>query len=153
MRLLVKSLMVVSLVACVMAFCVKLNAVDRDEDHRTSNQVAEGIGDNPFKKLGRGIVNIAFGVCEIPLKIYDTDKEYGGVAACSWGVLKGIGFFIIREVVGVVEVITFPMPLPGCVDNNRNPGGWGYGPMMYPEWVIDEEHDPYNTVYKDQPIN
>jgi putative exosortase-associated protein (TIGR04073 family) len=107
---------------------------------------------DPFRKLGRGIINVGFGVCEIPMKVYDVNKEEGGLAAVSYGTLKGIGFFIAREVVGVVEIATFPMPLPGATDS-PNDSGWGYGPWMQPEFVVGPDHDIYNIIYQDLPIN
>jgi putative exosortase-associated protein (TIGR04073 family) len=107
---------------------------------------------DPFRKLGRGIVNVGFGVLEIPIKVYDVNKEEGGLAAVSYGTLKGIGYFVAREVVGVVEIVTFPIPMPGATDN-PNDSGWGYGPWMEPEFVVGPGHDIYNIVYQDLPID
>ena len=108
--------------------------------------------DNPARKLGRGICNIGLGALEIPVKIYDVNQEEGGFAAVTYGTFLGIGYFVARECVGVTEIITFLMPLPGCKADPRE-GGWGYGPIMYPEWVIDQEHDIYNIVYQDLPVD
>ena len=44
------------------------------------------------------------------------------------------------------------MPLPGCMDDPREEG-WGYGAIMYPEWVVDEQHDIYNIIYQDLPVD
>jgi putative exosortase-associated protein (TIGR04073 family) len=107
---------------------------------------------DPFRKLGRGVVNVVFGVFEIPIKIYDVNKEDGGLAAVSYGSLKGIGYFVAREVVGVIEVATFPIPMPGATDT-PNESGWGYGPWMRPEFVVGPDHDIYNIVYQDLPID
>jgi putative exosortase-associated protein (TIGR04073 family) len=107
---------------------------------------------DPFRKLGRGVVNVGFGVLEIPIKIYDVNKEDGGLAAFTYGTFKGIGFFIAREVVGVVEIATFPIPLPGATDNPSD-SGWGYGPWMQPEFVVGPDHDIYNIVYQDLPVD
>ena len=107
---------------------------------------------DPFRKLGRGIINAGFGVLEIPVKVYDVNREEGGLAAISYGTLKGIGFFVAREVVGVVEIATFPIPLPGATDS-PNESGWGYGPWMHPEFVIGPDHDIYNIVYQDVPVD
>ena len=88
---------------------------------------------DPFRKLGRGVVNVAAGALEIPMKIYDVNKEEGGLAALTYGLFKGIGYFVAREVIGVVEIVTFPMPLPGATDSKRDIG-WGirtaYGARM-----------------------
>ncbi|HPN84414.1 MAG TPA: exosortase system-associated protein, TIGR04073 family [Victivallales bacterium] len=107
---------------------------------------------DPFRKLGRGIVNVGFGALEIPFKIYDVNKEDGGLAAVTYGSLKGIGYFVAREVVGVIEIATFPMPLPGSTDSPSD-SGWGYGPWMEPEFVVGPDHDIYNIVYQDLPVD
>ena len=105
---------------------------------------------DPLHKLGRGIANVGFGALEIPMKIYDENKNEGGIAAVTHGPLKGIAFFVAREVVGVIEIVTFLIPLPGCPDDPRD-AGWGYGPIMRPEWVVDTDHNYYNIVYPDSP--
>ena len=102
------------------------------------------------RKLGRGIANLGLGALEVPMKIYDVNDEEGGFAAVTYGVLKGICYCIAREVIGLVEVLTFPVPLPGAtVDSYEE--GWGYGPLMKPEFVLDKRHDFYNIVYQDLP--
>ena len=119
-----------------------------DYDSRTDVLVAG----NPARKLGRGICNAAIGALEIPMKIYDVNQEEGGFAAVTYGTFLGIGYFVAREVIGITEIITFLMPLPGCKDDPRE-DGWGYGPIMRPEWVVDEQHDIYNIIYQDLPVD
>lgn len=104
-----------------------------------------------FRKLGRGVSNIAFGVCEIPLKVYDVNQEEGGIAAVTYGLFKGFGYFFAREGVGLAEFLSFPVPLPGMTES-PNQGGWGYAPMMLPEFIFDTEHNPYNIIYQDFPV-
>lgn len=102
------------------------------------------------RKLGRGITNLGLGALEIPMRIYDVNEEEGGFAAVTYGVLKGICYCIVREVIGLVEILTFPVPLPGAtVDTHES--GWGYGPLMRPEFVVDKKHDFYNIVFQDLP--
>lgn len=103
------------------------------------------------RKLGRGVANVGFGVFEIPIKVWDMNQEDGGIAALTAGVFQGLGYFIAREFVGVAEIITFPLPLPGC-PMDPNDVGWGYGPIMYPEFVFDITHNPYNFVYPNSEI-
>lgn len=105
----------------------------------------------PLRKLGRGMTNVAFGALEIPIKIYDVNQADGGLAAISYGTLQGAAFCIVREVVGVIEVVTFPMPLPDCPDNSLDMG-WGYGVILEPEFVVDQEHNLFNIVYQDTPM-
>lgn len=100
----------------------------------------------PVEKLSRGVANVAFGVLEIPMKWHDVTSEMGGIAGISYGTIKGVCYFIAREVVGVIDIATFLFPLPGC-PNDVNSYGWGYGPIMTPAWVIDVEHDWNNFVY------
>ena len=100
----------------------------------------------PVEKLGRGIANCAFGPFELPMKWYDVNAEMGGIAALTYGTLRGVGFIIAREVVGIVDIVTFPFPLPDCPDTPDGFGA-GYGPIMYPGWVIDVDHDWNNFVY------
>ena len=75
-------------------------------------------GDNwvmlPVEKLSRGIANCAFGPLELPMKWYDVSFQSGGIVGLTYGTLKGVLYVIAREVVGVVDIITFPFPLPGC---------------------------------------
>ncbi len=107
---------------------------------------------DPFRKLGRGIINAGFGCLEVPMKIYDVNADEGGLAALSYGVFKGLGYFVAREVIGLVEIVTFPIPLPGAVEEPRETG-WGYGCLMEPEWVVAPDHDVYNIIYQDMPLN
>ena len=98
-------------------------------------------------KLGRGISNVAFGVLEIPIEVVNVNFEEGGIAACTFGVLNGVGYFVARELVGVLEIVTFPVPLPGC-PNDPKDAGIGYGPIMQPEWIITPETNYYNFVFQ-----
>ena len=51
--------------------------------------------------------------------------------------------FIKREIVGVIEIATFFVPLPGCRPDPYE-AGWGYGPIMRPEWIITPDTNYYN---------
>ena len=106
---------------------------------------------NPIEKLGRGVANVAFGPLELLMKPYDVANEKGNIAGLTYGVFKGVAYTIAREVVGVVDIVTFPVPLPGCTDDPLD-AGWGYGPIMRPAWVVDVEHNAYNFFYNDQAI-
>ena len=80
----------------------------------------------PIRKLGRGLANAAAGVLEIPVSISNVGNEEGPVAALSLGLLTGIGRTIARTLIGVVEIVTFPVPFEKI----------GYGPMMEPEFLL-----------------
>jgi putative exosortase-associated protein (TIGR04073 family) len=109
-------------------------------------------GDNwlmwPLEKLGRGIANCAFGPAELPMKWYDVSFQSGGIVGLTYGTLKGVAYVIGREVIGIVDIITFPFPLPNC-PNERDGYGAGYGPIFRigAEWVVDADHDWWNFVY------
>lgn len=98
------------------------------------------------RKLGRGIAGVAFGVFELPIKVMEVNFEEGSIPALTFGVLEGTGYFIAREVVGVIDILTFFMPLPGCTFD-KNVEGWGYGPIMDPEWIITPETNAYGLFY------
>ena len=105
--------------------------------------------DQIARKLGRGISNVAFGGLEFPLHWYHVNYEEGGLAACTYGILRGVIGVIVREVVGIVEIVTFPVPLPGCSDVPDSPA-WGYGPILYPEWIVTPAQNKYNFIYPNQ---
>lgn len=107
----------------------------------------ENLWNRMTRKLGRGVSNVAFGALELPLRIYAVNFEEGGISAWTFGLFSGIGYVVAREVVGVVEIITFPVPLPNC-PNDMYDTGAGYGPILTPEWIISPSTNAYNFVYK-----
>lgn len=110
--------------------------------------------DNITKKLGRGVANVGFGPLEILIRPWDVNNESGGIAALTYGVFKGVVCVVVRECVGVAEIVTFPFPLPNCPEDPMD-AGWGYGPILppsWPEWVVDIDHNAYNFFYDDQTV-
>ena len=105
----------------------------------------------PVEKLGRGIANVAFGPLEILIRGWDVTQELGGIAGINYGPLKGVAYCIAREVVGVIDIVTFPVPLPDCPEDPEGFGA-GYGPIMRPAWVVDIEHNAFNFVFDDSSI-
>ena len=105
----------------------------------------------PVEKLGRGIANVAFGPLELLMKGWDVTQEQGGIAGVTYGPLKGVCYVIAREVVGVVDIVTFPFPLPDCPDDPAGFGA-GYGPIMRPAYVVDIKHNAFNFVYDENSI-
>lgn len=87
-------------------------------------------GHNALRKLGRGASNLLFGVIEVPNQITKVNSEQGGTAAATYGVGKGLVRWIGRELTGVYEIITFPIPVPK-----------GYKPIMKPEFP-NEDFEP-----------
>ena len=117
------------------------------------SKTMENVADGPIRKLGRGVANVVFGVFEVFIQPYKVNEVEGGVAALSYGLFKGIFYFITREIVGVVEIITFPVPLPGASTSKYYWSTWGYGPLLEPEWIFSIEDNPYNFVYPNHPAN
>jgi len=65
---------------------------------------------DPLRKLGRGLGNIAFGVTELPYTMGRTHRAENANAAFSVGVVRGTWRTFQRVGYGVVEVVTFPFP-------------------------------------------
>ena len=88
---------------------------------------------------------------------YNAAREFGGsaalggIAGITYGPLKGVAYCIAREVVGVIDIVTFPVPLPDCPEDPEGFGA-GYGPIMRPAWVVDIEHNAFNFVFDDSSI-
>jgi len=87
-------------------------------------------GQNALRKLGRGFSNLLFGIVEVPNQVTKATAERGGASGVTYGVGKGLFRWIGRELVGVYEIVTFPIPLPK-----------GYQPVMKPEWP-NEDYEP-----------
>jgi putative exosortase-associated protein (TIGR04073 family) len=85
---------------------------------------------NAGRKLGRGVANLLFGIVEVPNQITQTTNARGGAAGSTFGVGKGLMRWVGRELTGVYEIVTFPIPAPR-----------GYKPIMMPEWP-NEDYEP-----------
>ena len=105
----------------------------------------------PMMKLSRGIANVALSPLELPIAWSETNNELGGVAGLFYGTFKGVCCIFARIGVGLVDIVTFPFPLPNCPDD-PNGYGSGYGPILTPAWVIDVNHDWQNFVYSNESI-
>lgn len=77
---------------------------------------APGYCGDQTRKLSRGVSNIFTFPCEIPYQIGRTNEQNGLTAAMSYGVLSGIFMACYRALVGVYEVATFPIPIPGAFE-------------------------------------
>jgi putative exosortase-associated protein (TIGR04073 family) len=92
------------------------------------NSVPAYAGD-PIQKLARGITNTATGWVEFPKEIGRSVEKSGDFAGLVVGPFKGIAKAIGRTVVGVYEVVTFPIPLPRR-----------YEPVIEPEYVFETKN-------------
>ena len=86
--------------------------------------------ENMLRKLGRGLANVATGAIEIPKAVQETFYEEGPVAAVSWGLMDGVYKFFARTLVGVYEVVTFPIPFPA-----------DYAPIVEPEFLFSPHEE------------
>ena len=134
----------------VMLFCGGVLSAQEKEDVN-SNVLERPILDQMGEKLGRGIINVGFGPLELLIQPYDVANDKGALASLSYGVLRGVFFTVVREVLGVVDIATFFMPLPGATWD-PNDAGWGYGPYLRPAWVVDVEHNAFNFFFNEQAI-
>ena len=85
--------------------------------------------DTPLKKLGRGFANILTCPVEIFYRASESSKDDGPVAGLTWGFIDGMWRMLTRGVVGIYEVVTFPIPLPA-----------NYGPIIDdPEFFLQDD--------------
>ena len=133
----------IALIAVVGVFCAgNVSAAESNEPQWLMR---------PIEKVSRGIANVAFSVFELPMQWANVTREDGGVAGITKGTLKGVCYVIARIGVGVVDIVTFPVPLPNRPDDPDGYGS-GYGPILTPAWVIDVDHDWQNFVYSNESI-
>lgn len=86
---------------------------------------------DPVRQLGRGLANVITGVGEIPLNMYQVNKSDGDIAALTYGLVRGIWRCVVRETVGVFEIITFPV---------------GWAPIIEPEFIFEPmSNDEWRT--------
>jgi len=78
---------------------------------------------NPGRKLGRGFAAMTCGVMELPGNMVKLTRERGPAYGFTLGVAQGLGMIVVRELVGVYEFVTFPIPAPP-----------GYRPIIRPEF-------------------
>ena len=74
-------------------------------------------------KLGRGLAGMTTGFLELPGNIAAENRDHGAGAAATVGFAKGIGMIPVRELVGVYNFVTAPIPYPN-----------GYRPILHPEY-------------------
>jgi putative exosortase-associated protein (TIGR04073 family) len=77
----------------------------------------------PLEKLGRGVADMTTGVLEVPGSMVKETREDGAMGALT-GFGIGLARTVARELVGVFEFVTFPIPVPP-----------NYGPVLHPEYA------------------
>lgn len=99
--------------------------VRAEETPATENGGTMSYGDGVRTKLGRGIAN----VFTAPLELIRTPEMVGRrtgslAASVTTGVVQGVWQTLVREVVGIYEVLTFYAEAPK-----------GFPPLVKPEYV------------------
>lgn len=67
---------------------------------------------NPPAKLARGLVNTLTGLWELPVTVLRMCKSDGAPKGLTIGFAKGLTWGLYRTLVGIYEVVTFPIPAP-----------------------------------------
>ncbi len=80
---------------------------------------------DPMNKLGRGAANTLTGWVEIPKTVYSTGSETSFLNGWTVGLVHGFGKALVRTGAGLVEIVTFPFPVPQ-----------NYEPVIQPEYVF-----------------
>ncbi len=75
-------------------------------------------------KFRRGCISLAYGVLEIPAAVIEYSEKDGIFEGAPIGLVQGVGRFVVREMVGVYEILTAPFEVPA-----------GFAPVMEPEYV------------------
>jgi putative exosortase-associated protein (TIGR04073 family) len=84
---------------------------------------ASAAGYTALRKLGRGFAAMTCGVMEVPGNMAKVTREQGPGYGFTLGFVQGLGMIVVRELVGVYEFVTAPIPLPA-----------GYKPIIRPEY-------------------
>jgi putative exosortase-associated protein (TIGR04073 family) len=76
----------------------------------------------PFEKAGRGLSNVTLGfLVEWPKTVVVETEAHGPAFGMTVGLIKGMGLGVGRTLLGVYELVTFPLP-----------NGSDYEPVMEP---------------------
>ena len=94
----------------------------------------------PAVKLGRGLTNVVMGPTEMVTQVKEMGKKENAFTALFGGFFKGVGMFLVREVTGIYEIITFPIPIPR-----------GYRPLTDPGRVPETASEGMRQAFEDPP--
>ena len=104
------------IIRTVLAAALLLVAVPASADHHGERSYPLDVS----HKLARGVANIFWAPVEIPVNIYK-ESVRAADGRTGWGqrgnaffkgLFDGIGFMAARYVVGVVDIVSFPVPTP-----------------------------------------
>lgn len=103
----------------------------------TAGEVA---ADSSPRKLGRGLANTTTGVIVLPAKVIETTRAHGPFVGATWGLVKGLGWVVATETIGVFEFVTCPFELPP-----------DFKPILQPEFPWQHYQDPGKRKAKKTP--
>ncbi len=87
--------------------------------------------DSSPRKLGRGLANMTLGVIVVPAKVIETTRAQGPFVGATWGLVKGLGWMVATEAIGVFEFVTCPFETPP-----------DFKPILDPEFPWGHYEDP-----------
>jgi len=87
---------------------------------------AGGHAQTAARKAGRGLAAMTTGFLEVPGNIVRETNRRGAGEGIPLGFAKGLGMIVVRELVGVYEFVSAPIPAPA-----------GYRPIIQPEFPWD----------------
>ncbi len=82
------------------------------------------------RKAGRGLASMTTGFLEIPGNMVAESRERGAGAGIPLGFVFGLGKLVVRELVGVYELLSCPIEAPA-----------GFEPIIEPEFPWDYFED------------
>ncbi len=88
----------------------------------------------PERKLARGFAGMTLGVLEVPGNMVVESDDRGPAEGLPFGFAKGLGMLVVRELVGVYEFVTAPLPAPA-----------DFRPILEPEFPWDYLGMPEST--------
>lgn len=68
--------------------------------------------DDPVYKLGRGMTNLLTGAGELVIQVIASQPGHDPLTGTFTGLFRGVFFTVARELTGVYEVLSFPIPVP-----------------------------------------
>jgi putative exosortase-associated protein (TIGR04073 family) len=94
------------------------------------------------RKLGRGLAAMTGGFLELPGNMVAETEARGPAEGIPLGFAKGLGMIVTRELVGVHEFVTAPLPIPA-----------GYRPIIQPEFPWEYFDEDRRTARPDSRHN
>lgn len=96
--------------------------------------------DSSPRKLGRGLANLTTGVIVLPAKVIETTRAHGPFVGATWGLMKGLGWVVATETIGLFELVTCPFETPP-----------DFKPILQPEFPWGHYQDAEKRKAKAEP--